>query len=112
MGKMEVFLDVLLVEEIPAEDAQATGIVNSEGRQVVLAERYARKAMYGKVMACGDKFPMSGVWVDMPYKVGDVIKTNEFGRNYITFSTEDLLPGAKKYYLIRYADVEGRINAS
>lgn len=103
MAQLETFLDVLLVEEIPEKDSLKTGV---DG--ILRTEKAARKSMYGKVLACDTRFPYSGQWVEMPYKVGDVIKTNEFGRDYQTFSIEDEKPGATKYYLIRYEDIQGR----
>lgn len=106
------FLDVLLIEEIPVEDATGTGIVTPDGRSIVRSERAGKKPQTGKVLSCGDKFPMNGLWVDMPYKVGDVVKTNEFGRDYQVLNQEDeFKPDAKKYYLIHYADVQGRVLA-
>jgi len=102
------FLDVLLIEEIPVEDATGTGIVTAGGREIVRTDKYGRKPMWGKVISCDKQFPRDGLLVDMPYKLGDVVKTNEFGRNYITFAVEDELPGATKYYLIRYDDIEGK----
>lgn len=108
--KIETFLDVLLIEEIPVEDATNTGIVTPDGRQIVRSARAAKKPMTGKVVSCGNRFPMAGLWVDMPYKKGDVVKTNEFGRTYIVLNPEDeFRPDATKFYLIRYEDVEGRV---
>jgi hypothetical protein len=53
---------------------------------------------------------MNGVWVDMPYRPGDVVRTNEFGRDYIVFNPEDeARPDAKKFYQIRYEDVYGLV---
>lgn len=100
---LETFLDMLLVEEIPEKDSLKTGV---DG--ILRTEKAARKPMYGKVLSCGEKFPRDGMWVDMPYRVGDVVKTNEFGRDYVTFSIEDEKLGAVKYYLIRYEDIQGR----
>lgn len=109
MAQLETFLDVLLIEELPVENALDTGIVTGSGQQIVRTQKAARKPMYGKVLSCGTRFPIAGVWVEMPYKPGDIVKTNEFGRNYITFNIADELPGATKFYLIRYEDVEGRL---
>jgi hypothetical protein len=50
--------------------------------------------------------------VPNPYKVGDVVKTSEFGRDYQTFSVEDEKPGATKYYLIRFDDIQGRATSA
>ena len=110
--QLETFLDVLLIEEIPVENATDTGIVTAQGQQIVRSEKAARKPQTGKVISCDTRFPMSGMWVDMPYKIGDVVRTNEFGRDYIVLNPEDeFRPEAKKYYLIRYADVVGRVVA-
>lgn len=108
MAQLETFLDVLLIEEIPVQDATSTGIVDKKGNALVRTEKASRKPMYGKVVACDTRFPYNGIWVDMPYKPGDIVKTNEFGRDYQTFSVEDEKPGATKYYLIRYEDIQGR----
>src|ERR1700761_7176318 len=104
MAKLETFLDVLLIEELPEKDSLKTGV---DG--ILRTEKAAIQPRYGKVISCDTRFPYAGVWVDMPYKVGDVVKTKEYGRRYQTFSSDDEKPGATKYYLIRYADVEGRL---
>ena len=107
---IETFLDVLLIEEIPVEDATDTGIVGANGQQVIRSERAARKPQTGKVLSCGERFPMSGVWVDNPYRTGDIVRTNEFGRDYIVLNPDDeFRPDAVKYYLIRYEDVIGKV---
>ena len=109
---IETFLDMFLIEEIPVEDALNTGIVNADGRQIIRSGKAARKPMTGKVLSCGERFPMSGVWVDNPYSPGDVVRTSEFGREYIVLNDEDeFKPDAVKYYLIRYEDVIGRVDA-
>lgn len=106
----ETFLDVLLIEEIPVENARATGIVFPDGQQLVTTEKAARKPVEGIVLSCDTRFPMNGVWVDMPYRPGDVVRTNEFGRDYIVFNPEDeARPDAKKFYQIRYEDVYGLV---
>lgn len=108
--KLETFLDVLLIEEIPVEDAQSTGIVNASGKQIIRSERASKKPQTGKVISADTKFPWYGQMVDMPYKIGDVVRTNEFGRDYILLDPEDeFKPNAVKYYLIHYADVQGRV---
>lgn len=108
--QIETFLDVLLIEEIPVEDATSTGITGLDGKPVVRSNRAAKKPQTGRVVSCDARFPYNGLWVDMPYKVGDVVRTNEFGRNYIVLNPEDeFRPEAKKFYLIRYEDVEGRV---
>jgi co-chaperonin GroES (HSP10) len=109
--QLETFLDVLLIEEIPVDDDTATGLVGAGGQQIVRSQKARRKPQTGTVISCDTRFPMCGMWVDMPYKVGDVVRTNEFGRDYIVLNPEDeFRPEAKKFYLIRYADVVGRVN--
>lgn len=107
---IETFLDVLLIEEIPVQDATDTGIVGANGEQIIRTPKAARKPMTGKVLSCGERFPMSGVWVDNPYRPGDVVRTNEFGRDYIVLNPDDeFRPDAVKYYLIRYEDIIGKV---
>jgi co-chaperonin GroES (HSP10) len=108
--QLETFLDVLLIEEIPVENATSTGIVGVNGAEIERSQKAAKRPTTGKVLSCDTRFPMHGMWVDMPYKVGDVVKTNEYGRNYILLEQGDeFRPDAKKYYLIRYEDIEGRV---
>ncbi len=110
--QIETFLDVFLVEEIPVEDATSTGLVGAGGQEIVRSARAAKKPQTGKVISADAKFPYNGLWVENPYKKGDVVRTNEFGRNYIVLNPEDeFRPDAKKYYLVRYEDIEGRVNA-
>lgn len=110
--QIETFLDVFLIEEIPVENATSTGLTNAQGQEIVRSEKAARKPMTGKVVSCGEKFPYNGLWVENPYKVGDVVRTNEFGRNYIVLNAEDEFNrDAAKFYLIRYEDIEGRVRA-
>jgi co-chaperonin GroES (HSP10) len=110
---LETFLDVLLIEEIPVENDTATGIVGANGAEIVRTQRAARKPQTGKVISCDTRFPWYGMMVDMPYKVGDVVRTNEFGRDYIVLNPEDeFKPDATKYYLIHYADIQGRVERS
>jgi hypothetical protein len=109
---MEVFLDMLLIEEIPHVNATGSGLVGLAGKEIsARTEKAVGKPPTGKVIACGSRFPMSGLWIDMPYKPGDIVSTNEFGRNY-EISLNDgrrYRPGVPNFYLIRYADVEGRL---
>jgi co-chaperonin GroES (HSP10) len=110
--QIETFLDVFLIEEIPVENATSTGIVTAGGQEIVRSQKAARKPMTGKVVSCGEKFPYNGLWVENPYKAGDVVRTNEFGRNYIVLNDDDeFKPSAAKFYLIRYEDIEGRVRA-
>ena len=109
--QLETFLDLLLIEEIPVENATSTGIVGANGVQIVRSEKASRKPQTGRVISCDTKFPWYGQLVDMPYKVGDVVRTNEFGRDYILLNDDDeFRPEAKKYYLIHYADIQGRVS--
>lgn len=110
--QIETFLDVFLVEEIPVEDATSTGLVGVNGEEIVRSAKAAKEPQTGIVKSCGEKFPYNGLWVENPYKQGDTVRTNGFGRNYIVLNPEDeFRPDAKKYYLIRYEDIEGRVNA-
>jgi co-chaperonin GroES (HSP10) len=109
---IETFLDVLLIEEIPVENATGTGVVMANGQEIVRTHKASRKPQFGKVLSCDTQFPRGGLMVPMPYKVGDIVKTNEFGRDYQTFRVEDELPGATKFYLIRYDDIQGRVKTS
>jgi len=103
MAQLETFLDYFLVEEIPEKDSLKTGV---DG--ILRTEKAARKSQYGKVIAADTHFPRNGMMIPNPIKVGDVVKTSEFGRDYQTFSVEDEKPGATKYYLIRFDDIQGR----
>lgn len=108
--QIETFLDVFLIEEIPVENATSTGITGIDGQEIVRSVRAQKKPQTGRVVSCGEKFPYNGVWVDNPYSVGDVVRTNEFGRNYIILEDGDeFRPDAKKFYLIRFEDIEGRL---
>lgn len=108
--KLETCLDVLLIEEIPVADARSTGVIGVDGREVVRTQAAAKKPHTGKVISCGKTFPWNGVMIDMPYSVGDIVRTNEFGRDYIVLNDEDeFKPDATKYYLIHFADVQGRV---
>lgn len=105
-AQLETFLDYFLVEEIPVKDSLKTGV---DG--ILRTEKSARKPMYGKVISCDKEFPRNGVMVPNPIKVGDVVKTSEFGRDYQTFSVEDEKPGATRFYLIRFDDIQGRASS-
>lgn len=105
---LETFLDLLLIEEIPVEKDQDYGIVNEKGQKIVRTQKYGQKPMYGKVLSCAAQFPRNGMLVDNPLQVGDIVKTSEFGRDYVTFTIEDEQPGATKFYLIRFDDIQGR----
>lgn len=108
--KLKTFLDVLLIEEIPVENATSTGITGADGVEIIRSQNAARKPTTGKIISCDTEFPRAGVMVKMPYKVGDVVKTNEFGRDYILLNPADeFRPDATKYYLIHYADIEGLV---
>ena len=108
---LETFLDVLLIEEVPEENERGTGIKNLAGQEIVRTEASMGRPSLGRVLSCGERFPMSGVWVDMPYKVGDLVTTNEYGRNYEIALNKGKHGREAKYFLVHYADVEGRIKA-
>ena len=109
--RLETFFDMLLVEEIPVEDATSTGIKGLDGKDIVATPKSVGKPPLGKVISCGEEFPVAGVWVKMPYKVGDVISSQEYGRNYEINLNRDrkYRPELPKFYTIRFADVEGRV---
>jgi co-chaperonin GroES (HSP10) len=111
MARLEVVLNNLLIQEIPAEDAKSLDVIGLDGKEIVTTDKAATKPFLGKVLACGASFPVSGLWVDMPYRPGDIVFTDEFGRNYLKL---DPFRGWKKikstdtqYYTIRYEDVIG-----
>lgn len=105
-------LDVFLIEEIPVENATSTGITNAQGVEIVRSQKAAKKPNTGIVISADAKFPYNGVWVDNPYREGDIVRTNEFGRNYVVLNPEDeFRPDAKKYYMIRFEDIEGKVVA-
>jgi hypothetical protein len=108
--ELTTFLDVLLIEEIPERDSQSTGMSGIDGQEIVRTQRAARVPQTGRILSLDTKFPMAGVWVDMPYSIGDVVQTNEFGRDYIYLDPDDeFRKDATRYYLIHYADVQGLV---
>ena len=108
--QIETFLDMFLIEEIPVENATSTGIVGAGGQEIVRSMKAAKQPQTGRVVSCGKQFPYNGVMIDNPYSVGDVVRTNAFGRNYIVLEdANEFRPDAKKHYLIRYDDIEGRV---
>lgn len=111
MAQLKMVLNNLLIEEIPVENATSLDVVGLDGKEIVTTDKSAKKPFLGKVLDCGDKFPIAGQWVEMPYKVGDVVFTSEFGRDYLTL---DPFRGWKKiknsdtqYYTIHYEDIIG-----
>jgi len=111
MAQLETFLEVLLVEELPVEDAQATGVAN-----IVTTEKGSQRSFLGRVVACDKQFPRGGMMVDMPYKVGDIVFTNEFGRDKLMRDPfrdwAPIKPNDKQYYTIRYEDIYGRVSSA
>jgi hypothetical protein len=113
--KLETFLDVLLIEEILEENATGSGLRGLDGKEIAAkTDKQVGRPPTGRVISCDTRFPMMGMWVDMPYKVGDIVITNEYGRNYeIALNRErQYQRGVPKFYLIHYADVEGRVTGS
>lgn len=110
MPQLETFLDNYFIEEIPVEDAKSFGLTGLDGQEIVRTDKTARRPQYGKILSAAPQFARHGLMIDNPLKVGDVVKTSEFGRNYITFSVEDEKPGATKYYTIRFDDIEGKLS--
>lgn len=113
---LETTLDNFLIEEIPVENAKALGIVTAEGKELITTDSGKIKPFLGKILSCSERFPYMGTVIENPYKVGDVVKTNEFGRDYL-----DLDPfrgwalikktDAKQYYFIHYADIQAKVSA-
>lgn len=104
-------LDRILVEEIPLEESR---IVTPGGLKLERSERYTAKITAGKVLAVGDGVPMGGILMPMPYKVGQVVRCAEYGRNYINLRTGQngvgaFVEGEKKTFLIRVADTDGEL---
>lgn len=111
---LETFMDVYLVEEIPFDSsAEASGLVGMNGQQIVArTQRSLKFPPTGIILSCGERFPMCGMWIDNPYKPGDVVRANETGRDPIVlYPDEEFKPDAKKHYLIRYDDILGRVDA-
>lgn len=108
--RIQPVLDMLLIEEIREENATGSGLLGLNGQEIAAkTEKQVGKPPTGKVLACGKGFPYFGLWVDMPYRVGDVVSTNEFGRNYDIAMNRDrkYRPELPKFYLIRVEDIEG-----
>lgn len=113
--KLETTLDNFLIKEIPVENARSLGIVTAEGKEIIATESGKIKPFLGKILSCADKFPYMGTVIENPYKVGDIVKTNEFGRDYLTidpFRNWALIKKTdQQYYFIHYADIEARVHA-
>lgn len=106
---IETFFDVLLVEEIPVVNAADTGLVGIGGQAIVTTQRAVGKPPTGTVICAAPNFPLSGVMVDNPYKAGDVISSQEFGRNYELSLNRLRRSDLPQYFTIRVADVEGKV---
>lgn len=109
--KFRPVLDKILVEEIPVVENR---IVTPGGLALDRSERFEKKPMSGRVLAVGDGVPMAGVLMPMPYKVGQVVRCSEYGREYINLKTGEngigaFVKGEKKTYLVRVADTHGEI---
>jgi co-chaperonin GroES (HSP10) len=104
-------LDKIFVEEIPVDDSR---IQTLGGLNLATSERFRAKPMTGKVLAVGDGVPMGGILMAMPYKVGDVVRCSEYGREYINlrngrngenaFEKDEV-----RTFLIRVADTQGEM---
>ena len=106
MVKFRPILDKILVEEISVEESR----IHVPGIDLVRSERYAQRPDRGRVLAVGDGVPMGGVLMPMPFEVGQLVKSSEFGREYIFLSPADEFDKhCPKRYLIRVADVQGEI---
>ena len=112
---LETFLDSVLIEEIPFDqNAQGSGLVGANGEQIIArTERALKFPPTGIVLSCGERFPMSGIWIDNPYRPGDVVRVNETGRDPIVlYPEEEFKPDAKKHYIVRYDDIYGRVKTN
>lgn len=106
-------LDRIFVEEIPVHDNR---IVTPGGLTLERSERFAAKAMTGRVLAVGDGVPMAGVLMPMPYKAGDVVHCSEYGREYINLRTQQAGERAftrdeVRTFIIRVADTHGKLHS-
>lgn len=115
MAQLKMFLNRLLVEEIPVDDAKSLDVVGLDGIKLETTDKLAQKPFLGRVIDCGDKFPVSGVWVDMPYKAGDIVFTSEFGRDYLFLDPfrgwKPIKVDDTKYYTIPYEEVIGLVSS-
>lgn len=105
-------LDRILVEEIPVEESRI--VTPGGGLKLERSERFEAKPMTGIVLAVGDGVPMAGILMPMPYKVGQVVRLSEYGREYINLRTGQNGVNAfhkdeKKTFLIRVADTHGEL---
>jgi co-chaperonin GroES (HSP10) len=113
MAQLETFLDVLLIEEIPVEDAKSLDLIGLDGKAIETTDQTAQKPFLGRVVTCDKRFPMAGQWIDMPYKVGDIVYANEFGREYLRLDPfrdwKLIKKDDTKYYTIPYQDIIGKV---
>jgi co-chaperonin GroES (HSP10) len=112
MAQLKMHLNNLLIEEIPVENANAlSDVVSPDGEALVTTDKTVQKPFLGKVIDCGDKFPIAGQWVDMPYRPGDVVFANEFGRDYLILDPfrdwKKIKKSDTQYYTIHYEDIIG-----
>jgi co-chaperonin GroES (HSP10) len=110
--KFRAVLDKIFVEEIPVAETElsTSGLVLSDQAHT----RLSRKPMTGKVLAVGDGVPMGGILMPMPYKVGDVVRCSEYGRDYINLRNgrngeNAFEKGEVRTFLIRVADTHGEL---
>jgi co-chaperonin GroES (HSP10) len=108
--KFRPVLDRIFVEEIPVRDRIVTlgGIIVGDQSH----SKLSKKSMTGKVLAVGDGVPMGGILMPMPYKVGDVVRCSEYGREYINLETgqngeTSFQKDEVRTFLIRVADTHG-----
>lgn len=111
--KLETKLDRFLIKEIPVENARSLGIVTAAGQEIISSEKSKIKPFLGEILSCDAKFPFMGALIENPYRVGDIVKTNEFGRDYLTidpFRNWSLIKvDDQQYYFISYADIDAKV---
>lgn len=99
-------LDRILLEEIAVEENR----IHVPGMDLQRSERFTKKSDRGRVLSVGSGVPMGGVLMPMPYAVGMVVKSSEYGREYIYLKPADEFDKTiPKRYLQRVADTHGEV---
>ncbi len=103
------FLDRVLVRAIKTE-AQFRLLMRG-GFKLDLRQQDQRDTEIGEVVGVGDCVPMGGCMVPIPCKLGDIVKYGRYGKEQHFLNAEDELDTeAPEYYLIRVADLKGRLS--
>jgi co-chaperonin GroES (HSP10) len=103
------FLDRVLVRAIKTE-AQFRLLMRG-GFKLDLRQQDQRDTEIGEVVGIGDCVPMGGCMVPIPCKLGEIVRYGRYGMEPIILNAEDELDGdAPKYFLIRVADLKGRLS--